>query len=124
MTCTWENVIKVYENIRWHREMILVEKPERHNGLIACPYHEWAYDRHDNLRATPLLSDSNIHYHAEISCDTSLLEEIHFVIWRNVIFVNLAGNPPKFNHVAADLKTGCADLKHYFISVAKTAYFR
>ncbi len=76
-----------------------------------------------NLRATPIVGRPDIYVHVEISCDSFSLKAIRCVIWRDAVFVNSKGSTTGLNNVSRDLKTHRIDLKHHFISVAKTAFF-
>jgi len=65
--------------------------------LIACPYHEWAYDLSGNLVRIPYATPTS-----EFKKEEHGLLKVNVKLWNGFIFVCLAEQPPDFN-TAPDL---------------------
>ncbi len=95
-------VLRVFQNTCRHRGMILIDAPRRIEGAVRCPYHSWCYALDGALKATPHVGGPGHNVAEGIDRAELGLFEIASAVWRDIVFVNLAGNAPPFaEHVAA-----------------------
>lgn len=95
--------VRVFHNVCRHRGMQLVAERANLGKVIRCPYHSWCYDLDGQLRASPHVGGPGHNIHESIKRDELGLCEVPSAVWRDVIFVNLAGNAPKFPDYAAEV---------------------
>ncbi|MFT4962114.1 MAG: choline monooxygenase [Paracoccaceae bacterium] len=93
--------IRVFQNICRHRGMILVEKPRKIEGAIRCPYHSWCYSTQGRLVITPHVGGPGVNEHDGIDRDLLGLIEVRSHIWRDVVWINISGDAPKFEDAMA-----------------------
>ncbi|MFO7757184.1 MAG: SRPBCC family protein [Roseovarius sp.] len=95
--------VRVFQNICRHRGMILVDAPRKIEGAIRCPYHSWCYSTKGALVATPHVGGPGHNTHESINrADLGLLE-VRSHIWRDIVWINLSGDAPPFEHAMAGL---------------------
>ncbi len=95
--------VNVFQNTCRHRGMILLEEKANLRGVIRCPYHSWCYDLNGALRMTPHVGGPGNNVHCDIKKPELGLWEIRSFVWRDVIFVNISGEAPAFEHYASAL---------------------
>lgn len=98
-----EGDVRVFQNICRHRGMILVEEPRRIEGAIRCPYHSWCYSTKGQLVSTPHVGGPGQNTHAAIKRDELGLIEIRSHLWRDIVWINVDGTAPAFEHAMGDL---------------------
>ena len=98
-----EGQVRVFQNTCRHRGMILVERPEKIEGAIRCPYHSWCYSTDGRLVSTPHVGGPGQNTHANIKRSELGLIEIRSHIWRDVVWINVNGNAPEFKVAMSDL---------------------
>lgn len=94
--------VRVFQNTCRHRGMILVDKPGKIEGALRCPYHSWCYGLDGRLVATPHVGGPGQNIHQAIDRATLGLIEIRSHIWRDVVWINVSGDAPGFEHAMAD----------------------
>ena len=94
--------VRVFQNTCRHRGMILLERPEKIEGAIRCPYHSWCYSTDGRLVSTPHVGGPGQNTHADINRSELGLIEIRSHIWRDVVWINVNGNAPEFKVAMAD----------------------
>ncbi|MGR3540210.1 MAG: aromatic ring-hydroxylating oxygenase subunit alpha [Hasllibacter sp.] len=96
-----DGTVRVFQNVCRHRGMILVGAPARFRGAIRCPYHSWCYDTDGRLRATPHVGGPGRNACEGIDRSELGLIEVRSGLWRDIVFVDLAGGAGPFeDHVA------------------------
>lgn len=95
--------VGVFQNTCRHRGMILVDEKKNVRGTVRCKYHSWCYSLKGALRSTPHVGGPGQNLHENIKRDELGLTEIRSHIWYGVIFVNINGKAPPFEHQAAQL---------------------
>jgi len=103
--------IGVFQNTCRHRGMILVDAPRRIGGAIRCPYHSWCYGLDGRLAATPHVGGPGMNVHPAIRREELGLVRIRSAVWRDVIFVNIAGRAAEFETHASGLRDAWADME-------------
>lgn len=98
-----EERVRVFQNTCRHRGMILVEKPQKIEGAIRCPYHSWCYSTDGRLVSTPHVGGPGHNTHEGIDRATLGLIEIRSHIWRDIVWINVSGDAPDFETVNADV---------------------
>ncbi|MEL6288440.1 MAG: aromatic ring-hydroxylating dioxygenase subunit alpha [Pseudomonadota bacterium] len=98
-----DDTIRVFQNVCRHRGMILVDKPTKIKGVIACPYHAWCYELNGKLRATPHVGGPGRNVDDHIDRATLGLIEVRSRVWMDIVFVNMAGDAPTFEEHMAPL---------------------
>jgi len=101
--------VRVFHNVCRHRGMVLVDKAGPIRGAIRCPYHSWCYDLDGALKATPHVGGPGHNAHEAVDRATLGLIEVPSHVWRDVVFINLAGNAPPFETAHATLIARWAD---------------
>ncbi|MEP2027824.1 MAG: aromatic ring-hydroxylating dioxygenase subunit alpha [Paracoccaceae bacterium] len=96
-------VVRVFQNVCRHRGMILVAEPRKIEGAIRCPYHSWCYSTDGKLVSTPHVGGPGQNTHADIDRSLLGLIEVRSHVWRDVVWINLSGDAPKFEAAFADL---------------------
>ncbi|RMD89841.1 MAG: aromatic ring-hydroxylating dioxygenase subunit alpha [Alphaproteobacteria bacterium] len=104
-----DGAVRVFQNTCRHRGMILLTQPGNVRGTIRCPYHSWCYGLDGTLRATPHAGGPGHNLHPDVDRATLGLVEIPSAVWRDVVFVNVAGNAPPFEKYAAGLMARWAE---------------
>lgn len=105
-----DGAVRVFQNTCRHRGMILVDRPVRLRGAIRCPYHSWSYGLDGALKATPHVGGPGVNRHPDLDRDALGLVEFPSRVWRDVIFVNMAGGPEDFDESTAVLIDRWKDL--------------
>jgi len=106
-----DNEVRVFLNACRHRGMILLEEPRKIEGALRCPYHSWCYDLEGRLKATPHVGGPGQNTHPDLKRVELGLIEVRSRVWRDVIFVNMDGKAPAFEHHAATLLDRWAELE-------------
>ena len=88
--------IKVFHNVCSHRGYKILQKPEKINNVIRCPYHSWSYDFDGNLLATPHIGGMNKNEAKGFDKSCSGLKEVRSYVWLDLIFVNTSSNAESF----------------------------
>ena len=88
--------IKVFHNVCSHRGYKILQKPEKINNAIRCPYHSWSYDFDGNLLATPHIGGMNKNEAKGFDKSCSGLKEVRSYVWLDLIFVNTSSNAESF----------------------------
>ena len=88
--------IKVFHNVCSHRGYKILQKPEKINNAIRCPYHSWSYDFDGNLLATPHIGGMNKNEAKGFDKSCSGLKEVRSYVWLDLIFVNISDNTESF----------------------------
>ncbi len=95
--------VRVFHNTCRHRGMILVDAPRKIEGAIRCPYHSWCYSTQGKLVSTPHVGGPGQNTHDSIDrADLGLLE-VRSHIWRDIVWINVAGDAPPFEEAMADI---------------------
>ena len=95
--------VRVFQNTCRHRGMTLLDRKRNLRGTIRCPYHSWCYNLDGSLRATPHVGGPGVNHDPSVNREELGLFEISSHIWRDVVFVNVAGNAPRFEDYASEL---------------------
>jgi len=95
--------VRVFQNTCRHRGMILVDTPRKIEGAIRCPYHSWCYSTDGKLVSTPHVGGPGQNTHDGIDRALLGLVEVRSHIWRDVVWINLSGEAPEFEHAMADV---------------------
>lgn len=95
--------IHVFHNVCSHRGMTLVSEPKPQARSIRCPYHSWDYDFNGDLKTTPFIGGVGVNHVKGFSCENNGLKSVRSHIWMGIIFVNLSGDAPDFEHFIAPL---------------------
>ena len=103
--------VRVFYNVCRHRGMQLISSARNLGKVIRCPYHSWCYDLDGRLRASPHVGGPGRNVHDSIHREELGLLEVPSAVWRDVIFVNIAGNGPDFDVYAAKLKERWAEFE-------------
>jgi len=119
-----DGCVRVFQNTCRHRGMILVSEPRKIDGAIRCPYHSWCYSTKGQLVATPHVGGPGQNTHAEMDRDTLGLIEIRSHIWRDIVFINIAGQAPPFEEVHADLIARWAEVDQPLYHGGETSAFQ
>ena len=98
-----DGAVRVFQNTCRHRGMILVDKPQRIQGAIRCPYHSWCYTLKGALRTTPHVGGPGRSVHEAVRREDLGLIEIPSHVWHDVVFVNIDGTAPPFQEAHAHL---------------------
>ena len=98
-----DGAVRVFENICRHRGMILVAEPRRIEGAIRCPYHSWCYSTTGSLVSTPHVGGPGRNVHEAIRRDELGLNEIRSHVWRDIVWINVTGDAPRFEDAMAAL---------------------
>ena len=93
-----EDNIRVFHNVCSHRGMIVINDAGPVQGSIRCPYHSWTYALNGELKGTPHLGGVGIHTAPSFKCDKHGLKEIRSAVWFDVVFINIDGQAPEFDH--------------------------
>ena len=104
-------VVRVFHNVCRHRGMQLVDSARNLGKVIRCPYHSWCYDLDGKLRASPHVGGPGHNVHESIDREELGLLEVPSAVWRDVIFVNIAGNALDFEVYAAELQQRWAEFE-------------
>jgi len=95
--------LRVFHNVCSHRGNRLVAEPCRVTGAIRCPYHSWTYDLDGALRGTPHIGGVGKHAIRGFDRGKHGLRALRSHEWLDLVFVNLSGNAPEFEHHIAPL---------------------
>ncbi len=109
MVRDWDNQLRVYQNTCRHRGMILVEEATQLKGVIRCPYHSWCYGLDGALKGTPHIGGPGHNSHDAVDPAQTGLVEFRATVWMGVVFVNLSGDAPAFEHYCGDLHARWSD---------------
>jgi len=90
--------IKVYQNTCRHRGMVLLQEPTHIKKVLRCPYHSWCYELDGTLQATPHVGGAGCNSHEAIKRDELALYGIRTAVYLGVVFVNISGTAPAFEH--------------------------
>ncbi|MED5532412.1 MAG: aromatic ring-hydroxylating dioxygenase subunit alpha [Pseudomonadota bacterium] len=103
--------VRVFLNTCRHRGMILVEKAQKVNGAIRCPYHSWCYSTEGKLISTPHVGGPGHNTHKDIEKDTLGLTQIRSHLWRDVVWINVNGNSVDFASAMAEVINRWSDFE-------------
>lgn len=98
-----EGQVGVFQNTCRHRGMILVSEPKKLRNTVRCPYHSWCYSLNGELRATPHVGGPGHNTHEDIKPSELGLIRIRSYVWHDVVYINLSGDAPEFEHTHAEL---------------------
>ncbi|MDH3666539.1 MAG: aromatic ring-hydroxylating dioxygenase subunit alpha [Paracoccaceae bacterium] len=104
-----DGVLRVFQNVCRHRGMILIERPQKIERAIRCPYHSWCYELDGSLRTTPHVGGPGTNRHDAIKRDELGLFEVRSHTWLGMVFVNIDGQAPAFEEYAGDAIARYAD---------------
>jgi choline monooxygenase len=96
--------LRVFHNVCSHRGMKLVAEPSAVPGLITCRYHCWSYALNGDLKATPHVGGIDTHSCAGFSAAQHGLKAVRSAEFLGMIFINLSGDAPDFEHYIAPLR--------------------
>jgi len=97
-------LLHVFHNVCSHRGMKLVAEPTEMQGLITCRYHCWTYALNGDLKATPHIGGIDQHSCAGFSAADHGLKAVRSAEFLGIIFINLSGDAPDFEHHIAPLR--------------------
>lgn len=108
-----QGTVQVYHNVCSHRGVKLVTEAQRVKGRLRCPYHCFCYELDDGaLTATPHFGGAYRDRVEGFDPADHGLRAVRSAVWADMVFVNLAGNAPPFEHFIAPLaeRWGAYDL--------------
>jgi choline monooxygenase len=93
-----EGEVRVYYNLCRHRGARLIDEPcQAREGRIVCPYHGWSFGTDGQLKAAPHLYRDENRNRLDPSDRVRLgLIPVRSTVWRDIVFVNLAGDAEPF----------------------------
>ncbi len=103
--------------------MILVDKPTKIRGVIACPYHSWCYSTNGELPATPHVGGLHVNKHQAINNEEPGLCSVRSYVWKDIIFVNISGKAPEFENYASTLIESWKDFEQPMYHGGKRSSF-
>jgi len=103
--------------------MILVDKPTKIRGVIACPYHSWCYSTKGELPATPHVGGLHVNKHQAINNEELGLCSVRSYVWKDIIFVNISGRAPEFENYASTLIESWKDFEQPMYHGGKRSSF-
>ena len=95
--------IRVFHNVCSHRGAELVSSPCSVKRRLTCPYHSWTYDLEGKLRATPSIGGPGKNDCPGFDQTKHGLKAVRSAVWFDVVFVNISGDAPAFEHYIAPL---------------------
>lgn len=95
--------IRVFHNVCSHRGVRLVEEPVTVKRTIVCPYHAWSYRLDGTLLGTPHIGGSGKHECEGFDPTCHGLRAVRSAVWFDLVFINLSGDAPAFEHHVAPL---------------------
>ena len=116
--------VRVFLNTCRHRGMILVEKAQKINGAIRCPYHSWCYSTEGKLISTPHVGGPGHNTHKDIEKDTLGLTQIRSHLWRDVVWINVNGNSVDFASAMAEAINRWSDFEQPLYHGGNDSSFR
>ena len=102
--------LRVFHNVCSHRGMKLVAEPTAVQGLITCRYHCWTYALNGDLKATPHIGGIDTHACAGFDPAEHGLKAVRSAEFLGILFINLSGDAPDFEHHIAPLRERAARL--------------
>ncbi len=79
--------IRALSNVCRHRGTLIANGRGNRKRLM-CPYHNWTYDTHGRLVATPGIGERD-----DFDRANCRLPEFHCTLWQGFVFVSLASDP-------------------------------
>jgi choline monooxygenase len=96
-------VLRVFHNVCSHRGMKLVAEPGEVPGILNCRYHCWGYALNGDLKSTPHIGGVNRHAADGFDPAAHGLKAVRSAEFMGIIFINLSGDAPAFEHHIAPL---------------------
>ncbi len=88
--------LHVFYNVCRHRGHVLVAEAESAGKLLRCPYHSWCYSLNGDFISAPYWNGSEASHPDADQKSAMNLVTVEYVIWYDVIFVNLSGDAQPF----------------------------
>ena len=99
-----DGIVRAFHNVCRHRGNLLVGKAGCGQRRLNCPYHMWAYDLEGRLVATPHFAGTDVPWYDGGHRREDLgLKPVRLAHWQRWLFVNLSGDAPPFEEIAAPM---------------------
>ena len=95
--------IRVFHNVCRHRAAPLAEEACNKPNLLICPYHRWAYQLDGSLQAAPYFHGKHRIPMSDAEKSDKGLLPVRFVVWWDIVFVNISGDAEAFDEFIAPL---------------------